>query len=228
VKKLFPSKKNSITQDMVDYLNMANNDPEFNGDEFVNTLLDYQGIMNSNGASLTEYMRAIKFCAYLETEETLVGAYIKARCDEDFVKSRMGAKPGSMEYNALSSAASRYRKTALVVKILTQSDMPLYLMFQGYRYKAVSVLAKEMVDAQYSRDRIAAAKALLESVKPPENVKIELDVGVKENSAVQSLNDQLAQFASSSLIHLQAGTTDLTKLGSMKAKEEILDAEVTD
>lgn len=55
---------------------------------------------------------------------------------------------------------------------------------------------------------------------------IELDIGVKETSAVQSLNAQLAEFANNSMKHLEAGTTDLTKLGSMKAKEEVIDVEV--
>jgi hypothetical protein len=52
-----------------------------------------------------------------------------------------------------------------------------------------------------------------------------MDIGVKENSAIQSLNEQLASFASNSLVHLQAGTTDLNRLGSMKVKEEIIDCE---
>ena len=93
-------------------------------------------------------------------------------------------------------------------------------MFSGYRYKAIGVLANEMETAQYSRDRIAAAKELLAAVKGPENVKIELDIGVKESSAVASLNAQLAEFAANSMKHLEAGTTDLAKLGAMKVKQE--------
>jgi hypothetical protein len=92
-------------------------------------------------------------------------------------------------------------------------------------YAAVRVLATEMETAPMPRDRIAAAKELLAAVKPPENLKIEMDIGVKENSAIQSLNEQLASFASNSLVHLQAGTTDLNRLGSMKVKEEIIDCE---
>ena len=227
LRKLFPKKKATITEETVEYINAAKADEGFNVDDFIKTLVDYQSIMYDSKASLMEYMRAIKFCAYLETEDSLVGAYRKARYDDEFVMRCGEAKSGTPEYNAMSSAASRYRKSKLVVQILAQSDMPLYLMFQGFRYKAVAVLAKEMNDAPYARDRIAAAKALLESVKAPENVKVELDIGVKENSAIQSLNEQLAEFASKSMEQLQNGKTDLKTLGNMKAKsEEIIDAEV--
>jgi hypothetical protein len=50
-------------------------------------------------------------------------------------------------------------------------------------------------------------------------------VGIKESSAITQLNSQLAAFASASLTHLQAGTTDLGKLGAMKTEEDVIDAE---
>ncbi|OOF31375.1 hypothetical protein, partial [Salinivibrio costicola] len=54
----------------------------------------------------------------------------------------------------------------------------------------------------------------------------ELDLGVKESSAVAQLNDQLAEIAGRSLKHLQAGSTDLNELGGMKVKDsDIIDGE---
>jgi hypothetical protein len=99
-------------------------------------------------------------------------------------------------------------------------------MFTGYQYEAIGVLHEAMHTSKLDRDRINAAKELLAATKAPENTKIELDVSVTENSAVQQLNDQLAQFAAASLTHLKHGTTDLDKLGSMKAADDVLDAEV--
>lgn len=229
LQKAIPSRKNAITEEIVEIINQSHLEPEFQGDDLLGTMITYENIMAKNRAGIREYIDAIKFCAYLVSmEDNYTEAYKRTFSYREFVKDRMNVATDSSKYSELTSAASRYRKSRLVVDILTYSQVPLDIMFSGYRYKAIGVLAKEMETAQYSRDRISAAKELLAAVKGPESMKIELDVGIKENSAVQSLNDQLAQFASSSLIHLQAGTTDLTKLGSMKAKEEILDAEVTD
>ena len=227
VQRGLPSRKNAVTDEIVEILNQSVNEPEFQGESLLQTAITYENIMTKNRAGIREYVDAIRFCAYLiSMEDNYTEAYKRTCRYRDFVKERMDVKPDSVKYKELSSAASRYRRSKLVIDILTFSQVPLDIMFSGYRYKAIGVLANEMETAQYSRDRIAAAKELLAAVKGPENVKIELDIGVKESSAVASLNDQLAQMASRSLIHLEAGTVTLSELGSMKPKEEIIDADV--
>jgi hypothetical protein len=57
----------------------------------------------------------------------------------------------------------------------------------------MGVLADVMENGRYDRDRVSAAKELLAATSGPEHMKIELDVGVKEDSAVQQLNDQLVK-----------------------------------
>lgn len=227
VQKALPSRKNAITDELVEVLNESMKEPEFQGESLFHTAVTYENLMTKHRAGIREYIDAIRFCAYLVSmEDNYTEAYKRTFSYRDFVKDRMTAAPSTVGYKELTSAASRYRRTKMVVDILTYSQVPLDIMFGGYRYKAIGVLANEMETAQYSRDRIAAAKELLAAVKGPENVKIELDIGVKETSAVQNLNAQLAELASNSLKHLEAGTTTLTKLGSMKPAEDVIDADI--
>lgn len=228
-----PRKKNTITDELVDLINEANNDPQFNGDEFMSTMVEYQSVMTDCSASIPEYINALKFCAYLEAEDgNLTEAYIRARGNDRFVADRRGAEVGSPDYNALTSAASRYRKTPMVRKILTQSDMPLYLMFQGSRYGAVAVLAKEMVEAKYSKDRITAAKFLLDTVKPPESLEVELQVGPNQEAKDMStqLSEQLAASVAMQKKMLEAGVDfkQATTLGINLNSDDVEDAEVID
>ena len=227
VQRKFPNKKGSITQELVDIINQSVHDPEFQGESLVQTANTYEAVMVRNRAKMTDYLNAIKFVAYLMSmEDNYTEAYKRVFSNRKFVADRIGADTGSAEYRELTSAASRYRKSKLVVDILTVSQAPFDLMFTGARYKAVGVLAEIMMTGRFDRDRINAAKELLAATKGPEQVKIDLDIGVKETSAVQNLNAQLAELANNSLKHLEAGTTSLDKLGSMKAKDEdILDAE---
>lgn len=227
VQKSLPSRKNAITQEVVDIINASQTEAEFQGETLLQTAITYENVMTKNRAGIREYIDAIKFCAYLVSmEDNYTEAYKKTFSYRKFVQDRLNEGPETVKYKELTSAASRYRRSKLVVDILTYSQVPLDIMFSGYRFKAIGVLAQEMETAQYSRDRIAAAKELLAAVKGPENVKIELDIGVKEDSAIANLNDQLAQMASRSLIHLEAGTVTLSELGGMKPKEEIIEAEV--
>lgn len=63
------------------------------------------------------------------------------------------------------------------------------------------------------------------NVKQPETKKIELDIGIREGNALESLNDQLMKFATVSLNQLTEGNIELKTLGSMKVIEEIIDAD---
>ena len=174
--------------------------------------------------TLAEYVNAIKFCGLLEMYEgNATQAYIECFRDRDFVKERRDCDTKSIEYKTLVSAANRYRKNTVVVNILQQAEIPLYLMFQGYRYKAVSVLVREMEEARLSKDRIAAADRLLTHLKPPENVKIELDVGIKPDNIVNQYEAMLKGMVEKQKELLVAGE----KVENVaNAKENYLDAQI--
>jgi hypothetical protein len=226
VKLRLPRQKKLITQEAVDIINKSVHDPEFQGESLIQTAGIYAGVLKSGrGTTITEYLNAVRFCAYMmaNEESSFTDAYKKVFADRDFVKARTNLPTSDTKYAELTGAASRYRRTKLVVEILTASQVPLDLIFTGHRYRAIGVLAAIMDrEGGYDRDKINAAKELLAATKGPENIKIELDVGVKESSAVQQLNDQLAEVASRSLKHLVAGSTSLKELGSMKVKDDDL------
>lgn len=229
VKQAMPKKKNFITQEAVDIINASMNDPEFQGESLLQTASTYEAVLKGARASVPEYLNAIRFCAYMTTNDSnYTEAYKKVFADRDFVKERINLPTTHPKYAELTSAASRYRRTKLVTDILTASQVPLDLIFTGHRYKAIGILADVMENGRYDRDRINAAKELLAATKGPENMKIELDVGVSESSAIQQLNDQLAEIAGRSLKHLQAGSTNLNELGAMKVvDDDILEGEYT-
>jgi len=231
LKELFPGKKGTITDETAKMINDATSDPMFNGNEFVEQMLSYRNVMEQGSHSMKDYIMALKFCAYLEAEkDNVTEAYKRARANDPWVMERTNAESGTPLYNELTGAASRYRKRPLVKKILTQADMPLYLMFQGARYDAVAQLAKEMTTAAYSKDRISAADKLLTHVKPPDDVKIELEVGMnaEAKSATQMLNEQLMKVAMGQKAQLEAGMSiaDVQKLKI--STEKVEDAEIVD
>lgn len=228
LQEMFPQRKMTITKELAAYVDGANNDDDFNGDEFLDTLVSYRDVMLKGTYSIREYVTAVKFCAYLIAEDdNLIEAYKRARGDDEFVKSRVGAKAGSKEYNALTSAASRYRQSKLVKELLTVSQMPLYLMFQGERYRAVEVLATEMATATYSKDRINAADKLLTHVKPPENMQIELEVGPNQESKdlSVSISEKLAHTIALQRRLLDAGVP-LEEAQKLGMQQNVIEAEV--
>lgn len=220
VKSAMTYRSNYVTQEAVDIINKSVTEPEFQGESLLQTAVTYESVLKGVKASIPEYLNAIRFCAYMVSNDSnYTEAYKRVFYDRDFVKERKDLPTDSVKYAELTSAASRYRRTKLVVDILTVSQVPLDMIFAGYRYKAISVLAEIMMEGRFDRDRVNAAKELLAATKGPENVKIELDVGIKEDSAVKQLNDQLAVMAARQREMLESGASSLSEFGSMKVKD---------
>lgn len=231
IKRAIPSRKNTITQELVDIINHSLTEPEFQGESLLETASTYEKVIQSRaGISVKDYLYAIKFCAYLvSVDDNFTEAYRKTFFNREFVKERANAPTDSVGYKELTAAASRYRRSKLVVDILTLSQVPLDMLFTGYRYKAVMVLADRMENSKMDKDKIAAAKELLAATKGPDNLKIELDVGVKENSAVEQLNEQLAVMAARQRTMLESGVSNLGELGGLKVKvDDYIDGEIVD
>lgn len=220
-----PLKAAYITQEAVDIINASVDDPEFQAETLLQTASIYESVLKGSRTSVPEYLNAIRFCSYMSTNESnYTEAYKKVFADRDFVKRRMNLPTDDPRYAELTSAASRYRRTKLVVDILTASQVPLDMIFSGYRYKAIGVLAEVMMEGRYDRDRVSAAKELLAATAGAENVKIELDIGIKEDSAVKQLNDQLSIMAATQKDLLESGAKKLDDFGSMN----VVDAEYSD
>lgn len=226
IQQRLPSRKNTITDEVVEIINQSQTDPEFQGESLLQSASLYETVMQQNRVGIKEYLNAVKFCAFLiSMDDNITEAYKRVFADRDFVKDRMNVDTSSVKYNELTSAASRYRRSKLVVDILTVSQVPLDLMFGGLRHRAVSILADVMMTAKYDRDKINAADKLLQHTASS-NLKIELDIGVKENSAVVSLQAQLAEMAAKQKLFLESGTTTLATLGGLKPQEtEVVEAE---
>ena len=232
LQKALPSRKNAITDEIAEIINRSIHEPEFQGVPLLDTAITYEKVMTQNRASIKEYLRALKFCAYLVSmDDNFTEAYKRAFSDRGFVKERLNVSTNSTKYNELTSAASRYRKSKLVVDILTMSQVPLDLMFTGARYKAVGVLAELMVTAKLDRDKINAAKELLAATKGPEEVKMELDVGERTANLQQQLSAQLMESVALQKRMLEAGVgfEEATKLNiKLKSSDDFEEAEVID
>jgi len=229
----FPKKKNTITDETVELIQATIEDPLFNGYNLIDAMMDYEKAMYDGKASINDYINAIKFCSYLEGDNsTIIDAFKYTFSKNEFVRERMNEPSGSTGYNELSTAASRYRKRPLVKTILTRANMSLYLMFQRETYDAVKVLSEEMHDAPMSKDRIAAADKLLTHVKAPEELTVDLNVstGEEAKSAMDNLFAQMAVAAMESKKRVESGENinDVQKINVNINSEpdEVIDAEV--
>ena len=229
-----PSRKNTVTDEVVDIINRAATEPEFQGESLLQTAAVYENVMIRNKASIKDYLNAIRFCAYLITmDDNYTEAYKKVFGDRDFVKARMHLPTDDPRYKELTSAASRYRNTSkLVTEILTLSQAPLDLMFMGARYKAIGVLANIMENGRFDRDKINAAKELLAATKGAEKMQLDIGVGTTDKAInlQEQLNQQIAQLVANQQAMLQLGGSikEVQRIGINLNSQDTVDAELAD
>lgn len=230
LKKAFPSRKNTITQELADLMTASCSEPEFQGESLMQTAITYENVMHNHRMSIREYVDAIRFCAYLiSVDDNLTDAYIKTFSYRPFVYEKMHMPKDSQEYAAIMVAASRYRKENRAVRdILTLSQVPFELLFGGARVKAVMVLADIMENGRFDRDKINAAKELLAATKS-DVTKVSLEVGPNAAGAsmMQTLSEQIASMAATQLKQLESGGSikDVQKIGINLSIPEVIDVE---
>jgi len=207
LQRAFPAKKNAIPQEVVDIINNSRVEPEFQGESLMQSVVTYENVLKNARVGMIEYVNAIRFCAYLvSVDDNYTQAYIKTFWERDFVQKHKDLPTESNGYKTLVTAASRYRRSKLVVDVLTMSQVPLDLLFTGARHKALGVLANLMETSKLDRDKINAAKELLAATKN-ENQKVELEIGPSaEAVSIQNqLDKQLADLAMNQKKMLEAG-----------------------
>ena len=228
----FPEKSKTVTDELVTLINQAQEDPQFDVLTMFDQMISYKDVMYNNSGSMTDYVNAIKFCSYLEVcDDNYTQAYIRTFSYRDAVKARMHMPTSSKEYKELTSMASQYRRTPMVISILTISDAPLRLFTRGLQFKALKVLADEMITAYHSKDRITAADKLLVHSRAQEEKtgKVEINIGMGAEATKQhsAMLEQLQETAKLQKALLEQGLDigQVQKLG-IKREEIIEDGEI--
>lgn len=204
----FPERRQTITQEHVDMLNKATEDPEFNLQMMLDEMVSYKDVMLNNSMTMTNYLRAVKFVSYLpQTKWNVTEAYRKAFPDDGVVQRAYGKPSTDPAYEVLVSQATRYSRTPGVKQLQVQSDLPLDYMLMGERMKMLAVLSEEATTANYSKDRITAADKFLTHTKTIETANIKMEIGPTSDSVnLQSvLENQLSAMMKVQKMQLEAG-----------------------
>ena len=230
LKELFPERKNSISDKHVELLKDSAKDAAFSTDIFMKELVTYKSIMKDGSLSFNDYVRAVKFIAYLpEAEWNATEAYKKAMANDKFVLERVHAPTDSNAYKELTNQASRFQRLPHVRQLQAQVDLPEYVMLAGTRMQMMQVLVTEAMTAAYSKDRISAAKAVVENTKPPENKTLDVTLGVSDDvkSAQERISEQMESMIDIQMREYNSGKS-LDEVQKLNVVTDIIDVETVD
>ena len=199
-KQALPDKvKKSINQELIDQINTTLSDPEM-FESYRENLLSYTKVMADGRFKVDSYVQAVKYVSHKLMGCTNIEAYTKTFPDKyaRFVQQGVQAKD-------IASYVTAYNKSKLVNLIFEQTLIPSYVLNQDLYQKALNVQADLMVNSGSDKVRCDAANSLLTHLKMPETQKVELEIGVKEDSSIAQLRQATLELARAQRLAMEAG-----------------------
>lgn len=200
LKKALPAKcKKSINDALVSRINTAMADPEMY-EAYRENLLSYGKVMAEGRFQVEKYIDAVKYVSFKLMGKSNIDAYSMTFPDKIQRFQAQGVADKDV-----ASYVTAYNKSKLVSLIMEQTLVPAWVLNQDLYQKALNTQAELMLTARSEKVRADAANSLLTHLKQPETQKVELNVGVTEDSSIAQLRNATLALAAEQRQAIQAG-----------------------
>ena len=202
--------KKSVNQELIDQINNTLSDPEMY-ETYRDNLISYTKVMADGKFKVTQYVDAVRYVSFKLMGCTNIEAYTKTFPDkyQRFVQQGVTAKD-------IASYVTAYNKSKLVNLIFEQTLIPSYVLNQDLYQRALNVQADLMMNAKSEKVRCDAANSLLTQLKAPEVKKVELDIGVREDSSIAALRATTLELARQQRLMMESGAMNAQEIAHGK------------
>ena len=202
--------KKSINQELIDQINNTLSDPEM-FESYRDNLISYTKVMADGKFKVTQYIDAVRYVSFKLMGCTNIEAYTKTFPDkyQRFIQQGVQAKD-------IASYVTAYNKSKLVNLIFEQTLIPSHVLNQDLYQRALNVQADLMMNAKSEKVRCDAANSLLTQLKAPEVKKVELDIGVKEDSSIAALRAATLELARQQRLMMESGAMNAQEIAHGK------------
>jgi hypothetical protein len=221
-KKALPDKvKKSVNQELIDQVNKMLSDPDMY-EHYRENMLSYTSVMADGKFKISNYVDAVKYVSHKLMGCTNLLAYTKT-----FPDKYNGFVARGVTSSDIASYVTAYNKSKLVNLIFAQTLVPSYVLNADMYQKALNVQADLMVNANSEKVRSDAANSILTHLKVPETQKIELDIGVRQDSSIDALRASTMELVAQQRLMIQANAMTAGQVAGSKLlieNGEVIDA----
>ena len=221
-KTALPDKvKKSVNQELIDQINKTLSEPELY-EAYRDNLMSYTRVMADGRFKIQNYIDAVKYVSHKLMGCSNIDAYTKTFPDkyQNFLAQGVVAKD-------IASYVTAYNKNKLVNLIFEQTLIPSYVLNQDLYQRALNLQADLMITAKSEKVRCDAANSLLTQLKMPETQKVELEIGVKEDSSIAALRATTMELARQQRLMVESGAMNAQEVAHGKLIIEGEAVEVT-
>lgn len=214
--------KKSVSDDLIDQVNNTLNDPDM-FEVYRDNLLSYTRVMADGKFKIQNYLDAVKYVSFKLMGDSNIDAYIKT-----FPQKYARFQNNGTSAKDIASYVTAYNKSKLVNLILEQTLVPSYVLNADLYQKALNTQAELMTTARSEKVRSDAANSILTQLKMPETQKVELDIGVKEDSTIDALRETTMELVEQQRKMLASGAMNAKEVAGttiVQDQEEVSDDE---
>ena len=168
---------------------------------FRDNIIGLSHVLKEGKFKLDNYINAVRFISYTMMGKSNQESYSLTFPDKMRQWQQLNKSPKD-----ISSAVAIYNKSKLVNLVREAAMIPVHVYNVDLFNEALSVQANLMRDQKVSpMVRQQAAACLIKELRPPETQKVELDIAVKEDSAIAALRDTTAKFVAEQKAMINGG-----------------------
>lgn len=209
-----------ITKEFADKFNRVITDSVF-AETVRDNFISYTSVLADGRFKVQDYLNAVVYVSHKLSNKSNQDAYIATFPD------RYNELLAAGKERHLSAYVAQYAAGKLPNLVLEQSMIPIHVLNQDVRQKAINRLAHLMGNAQSEFVQANAATALLTHLKAPEKAAtLNINIDTTTDVGMSALHDQLADLAEKNLAVLEGrGVTaaDIAKMPLFIKSDDIED-----
>ncbi len=213
--------RKNITEKMVQLIN-SDLDNSIVRDDFRDHILGWIDVLGEGKWKIQDYVNGVKYVTFMLTGDTKQQAWVKVFP----VRYQRLIDKGIPDKN-ISATVSMYGKSPLIMKIMERTLPPIHVLNADLLQEAINCEATLMRTAKSETVRMKAAATLIEHLKVPETLKVDLNVGVS-NDTVEDLREITRGLAVQQRKMIESGDMsagDVAEMAVIKRREEAIDVE---
>lgn len=211
-----------VTRDFADKFNRIVTDSVF-AETVRDNFISYNSVLADGRFKIQDYLNAVVYVSHKLANKSNQDAYIATFPD------RYNDLIAAGKEKHLSAYVAQYAAGKLPNLVLEQSMIPIHVLNQDIRQKAINRLAHLMSTAQSEFVQANAATALLTHLKAPEKAaQLNINIETKTDLGMSALHDQLAELAEKNIQVLESrgvSAADLAKMPLFVKSDDIEDIE---
>ena len=205
----------------IDTINSVTEDEKLR-DYYKDNLIGFSSVLNTGKFKLEDYNNAVKYCTYKLYGDTNLNSWVKT-----FPNRYKKLIDNGSDAKAISSHVAAYGKNILVNRIMEQSIIPAYVYNQDIHQLSLNQLASIMANEKAShKSQLDSAGLLLTHLKVPETAKLEVSIGIKDDSALTEMKRALLDLTNQQQLNIEKKVSTANDIASSKIIEvEVIEKE---